>query len=278
MPELPEVETMRRGIACVAGSRISAVERPRCTLRPITLEPGVRTLRRRMVGARIKAVERLGKRVILRLDQDHRLVFEPRMTGLVLLTDPPDPGHLRLRLRLEGGPAPELLFWDRRGLGTVRLYDPDAFAERLGPPRLGPDALEITAEQLRERLGASRRAIKVALLDQAVLAGVGNIYASESLNRAKIHPETACRELRPAQWRRLQGVVREVLEEAIRYEGSTLNDGTYRTALNTDGQYQNAHRVYAREGERCRSCQRGVVRRVVQAQRATFFCPRCQKA
>ena len=275
MPELPEVETMRRGVAAVAASTIAAVEKPRCTRKPITIEPGLRTIRRRLVGRRIEAVERLGKRLILRCEDDWRLVFEPRMTGLLLLTDPPGTEHLRLRL--EGGPGSELLFWDRRGLGTVRLYDAEAFAAELGPPKLGPDALSITAAALETKLARSARAVKVALLDQAVLAGVGNIYASESLNRAKLHPARPCRGLKPADWRRLAEVLREVLAEAIRYEGSTLNDGTYRTALNQDGSYQNAHRVYARAGERCRSCRRGTVERIVQAQRATFFCPRCQK-
>src|SRR4029453_12398022 len=118
----------------------------------------------------------------------------------------------------------------------------------------GPDALSVRADELRERLGRSRRAIKVALLDQRALAGVGNLYASEILHRAKVHPATRCEQLKPAQWQLIHTFLGEVLQEAIRHEGSTLSDGTYRNALNQSGGYQNHHRVYDRAGERCSSC------------------------
>lgn len=282
MPELPEVETMRRGILAVVGRRIAAVERPPSRKRPIVISPPFATLRRRLLGRRIEAVERLGKRVVLRLGDARRLVIEPRMTGLVLLADPPTREHLRLRLALEPaargsrrGPA-ELLFWDRRGLGVVRLVDPAELAERYGRESLGPDALEITVAELRERLGASRRAIKVALLDQKALAGVGNLYASELLHAAGIDPRRRCRALGRAEWERIHAALRQVLEAAIRYEGSTLSDGTYRNALNGEGGYQQHHRVYDRAGRLCSTCRAANVVRIVQAQRSTFYCPACQ--
>lgn len=277
MPELPEVETMRRGIASVAGRRIerAAVIR-RASVRPLTVWPSASALQRRLRGARIEAVERLGKRVILALEGGDRLVFEPRMTGLVLLTDPPTAKHLRARLTLSGKGKAELLFWDRRGLGTLSLYGPDEFAERLGPDRIGPDAWGIPASVLRDRLDASRRAVKVALLDQRALAGVGNIYACEALHVARLAPERPCCSLTRAEWRRLAKALDGVLSEAVRYEGSTLGDGTYRNALNQDGSYQAHHRVYARAGEDCPRCGDAVVVRTVLGQRATFACPRCQ--
>ncbi|MCA8923890.1 MAG: bifunctional DNA-formamidopyrimidine glycosylase/DNA-(apurinic or apyrimidinic site) lyase [Planctomycetes bacterium] len=275
MPELPEVETMRRGILPIVGATIEAAERPRCARKPIAFTPGWRALRGKLSGRQIAKADRLGKRLVLVLDDGGRLVIEPRMTGLLLLADPPTPDHLRLRLRLSGRAPQELLFWDRRGLGTVSWFDPAGYAEL--EARLGPDALTVSSAALRERLGARKRPIKVALLDQALVAGVGNIYAAELLNRAKVHPERGCDSLSPREWTRVAAVMREVLEEAVRYEGSTLGDGTYRTALNQDGSYQSKHRVYGREGERCRSCERGTVARIVQAQRATFFCPRCQR-
>ena len=154
---------------------------------------------------------------------------------------------------------------------------PDEFAEQFGPDRVGPDALDSSAELLRTQLGESRRAIKVALLDQRAVAGIGNLYASEILHLAKIHPEVACNDLPPAAWRRLHEAILVVLEAAILHEGSTLSDGTYRNALNQSGDYQNHHRVYDREGELCLTCQREKIVRLVQAQRSTFFCPRCQK-
>ncbi len=277
MPELPEVETMRRGILGVVGGRVTDAQAVTCGLKPIRIDPRPATLRRRVVGCRIEAVERHGKRVALRLDSHAALVFEPRMTGLILLADPPDTDHLRFCLRLTGVAPRQLLFWDRRGLGAVRLLSPRQFEAELGPAKLGPDALEITADQLRNRLRTSRRAVKVALLDQRAVAGVGNLYASEMLHAAGIHPAKPCQRLTSAEWQRLHAALRHVLSEAVRYEGSTLADGTYRNVLNAPGSYQNHHRVYDRAGEPCSTCGAGPIRRIVQAQRATFFCPSCQR-
>jgi formamidopyrimidine-DNA glycosylase len=275
VPELPEVETMRRGVAGIAGTRILGVERPRCRRKPILIAPRIDVFRRRAVGRQIVAVDRVGKRVVLRLDSGDGIVLEPRMTGLVLLADPPSVEHLRLRIRLDG-PAHELLFWDRRGLGLVRLVDPGEFADLYGERMLGPDALGVSPATLQERLALSRRAIKVALLDQRAIAGIGNLYASEILHRAGVHPQRRCDRIRAAEWERIGAAMHEVLECAIRYEGSTLSDGTYRNALNQNGSYQSQHRVYDRAGERCVTCGEDSVRRIVQAQRSTFFCTHCQ--
>ena len=277
MPELPEVETMRRGITPIVGRRIREVRRPRCRLRPIKIAPRLSDLRRRAMGKRIVAVARAGKRVVVELESSDRIVFEPRMTGRLLLAEPPDREHLRLALELSGRPTRRLLFWSLRGLATVALMSPRQYAEKLGPKQLGPDALEISAQQLQERLRASRRAIKVALMDQRALSGIGNLYASEILHRARLHPETCCDQIRPAGWRRLHASVREVLEEAIALQGSTLSDGTYRNPQNEAGRYRERHRVYQLAGENCLQCGQGAVVRLVQAGRSTFFCPLCQR-
>ena len=276
MPELPEVETMRRGIAGVAGCRIEGVEVPRTGLQPIQLAPALPVLRRRLTGQRIEAVDRLGKRVVLVLDSGQRLIIEPRMTGRVLLDEPPNRSHLRLVLRLSGGSQRQLLFWDVRGLGVVRLLTEEELSSQLGPRKLGPDALEISAEELRRRLSASRRPIKVALMDQQILAGIGNLYASEILHRAGLHPRLGCRRIGRSDWDVLIDSIREVLQEAIAAQGSTLSDGTYRNARNQAGGYQQRHRVYQRTGKPCLGCGRGEILRIVQAQRSTFFCPICQ--
>jgi formamidopyrimidine-DNA glycosylase len=277
MPELPEVETMRRGVAPVVGATITAVERLPCPRKPIAVEPGLAAFRRRAEGTRIERTARAGKRVVLWLDSDSAIVFEPRMTGLLLVDDPPDALYSRLRFQLRGGGASQLVYWDRRGLGSVRLLDARRFEAAFGPAALGPDALEMNAELYRSRLGRSQRAIKVALLDQRAVAGIGNLYASEILHLAGIHPERACRDLAVRHWRALAAAAQDVLETAIRYEGSTLSDGTYRNALNRAGGYQNEHRVYAKAGQQCPRCARGAIQRIVQAQRSTFFCPRCQR-
>jgi formamidopyrimidine-DNA glycosylase len=275
MPELPEVETMRRGIASICGSTIAGAVRLPCRRRPIAIQPRPATLAKRIAGRQIVEVGRLGKRVVLRLDRGDRLIFEPRMTGLVLVADPPTQGHLRFRLDLADGPIPHVWYWDRRGLGSVRLLAEREFAARLGNGALGPDALELSADALRQRLCRSRRPVKVALLDQKVVAGIGNLYASEILHLAGVHPARRCDLLTASQWHAIHTRMREVLELAIQHEGSTLSDGTYRNALNQNGGYQNLHRVYDRAGQPCRRCAKPIVR-IVQAQRATFYCPLCQ--
>ena len=282
MPELPEVETMRRGIRKITGQRIYDVcfperESKRRRLKPIALSPQPKRLRTRLKNRVITSIDRLGKRVALRLDSQDTLVFEPRMTGLLLVNDPPDEEHVRFGIEFADGPIPFVWYWDRRGLGSVRLFSQQQLATVLGPARLGPDALLISADELRQRFSASRRAIKVALLDQKSVAGIGNLYASEILHVAGVHPAKQCNRIPPPHWQRIHAAMQEVLEQAIRYEGSTLSDGTYRNALNKAGRYQNHHRVYNRAGQPCPRCRDVLIRRIVQAQRSTFFCMKCQR-
>jgi formamidopyrimidine-DNA glycosylase len=160
-------------------------------------------------------------------------------------------------------------------LGEVRLYHADEYQERVAS-RIGKDALDASASDLIGQFGKSKTPIKVALLDQKRLAGVGNLYASELLHLAKVHPRKPCRRLKPDQWQAIHRAMHRVLNEAIRFEGSTLSDGTYRNALNQPGEFQTKHRVYDRKGERCLTCRKSAIERIVQAQRATFFCPNCQ--
>jgi formamidopyrimidine-DNA glycosylase len=275
MPELPEVELMRRGIACLAGGTIRGLRKPPSRLQSIEIAPGLGAFRRRTVGRRILSVGRVGKRIVLELDSGARIVIEPRMSGLLTLAAPRDREHLRLVFEVSR-PKSELRFWDQRGLGVVRLVSPPEFETHYGAQKIGPDALDISATVLRARLGTSRREIKVALLDQRALAGIGNIYASETLHRAGIHPRTACNRLRPAQWRKLQAAMGEVLSEALRDQGSTLSDQVYNAPGGGPGRYR--FRVYQRHGQRCLACGRGQIVRIVQAQRSTFFCPACQPA
>jgi formamidopyrimidine-DNA glycosylase len=275
MPELPEVEIMRRGVASVAGCTIRDFRQPPLRVRPIEMSPDPRSLRRRVVGRRITGVGRVGKRVVVELDMGDRIVIEPRMSGLVILADPPDREHLRVVFELSG-PEKQLLFWDQRGLGVVRLVSSAEFNAHYGPEKMGPDALEITAVALRDRLAASARAVKVALLDQRVVAGIGNIYASEVLHGVGIHPAEPCNRLRPRHWIKLHAEIGRVLREAIRYQGSTLRDKTYRIAGGKTGRYR--FRVYQRAGQMCLHCGRSEIVRIVQAQRSPFFCPACQRS
>ena len=278
MPELPEVETMVRGIRPeIKGRVIEQMEYCRCTRKPIQMSPGRRTFQTRVNGATVVDVHRLAKRVVVQLDTEDFIVVEPRMTGLMLIVDPPSIEHRRIcwKLQPKRGRAPSFEFWDRRGLGTVRLLDQSQLEDLKAS--LGCDALTIDVAKWHDQLKKTSRPVKVAMLDQKLVAGIGNLYASEILHRACVSPRRAGRRLTKPQVEKIAAHTREVLQEAIRYEGSTLSDGTYRNALNKDGGYQNEHRVYAKEGEACPSCDNGTVKRIVQAQRSTFYCSRCQK-
>ena len=270
---------MVRGIRPhVEGRTVLALRRCRCACRPISIKPDLRRVAARVRGQKVTRVHRVAKRIVLDFASGDSLAIEPRMTGLMLLADPPDREHLRIEIQFSGqGEHGSVWFWDRRGLGTITLYTADELARTLGPERIGPDALLMTDDEWIERCARTGRPIKVALLDQKLAAGIGNLYASEILHRAALHPDIPANRLRAPQVRRMAECVREVLAEAIRYEGSTLGDETYRNALNRAGRYQERHRVYMREEAACLTCGTGSIQRIVQAQRSTFFCPRCQR-
>ncbi len=276
MPELPEVETMCRGIARIVGRTIQSVSQPVCRYRPIAIKPKLPTIAGKLQGEAVTHVSRLGKRVLIHT-RDWALILQPKMTGLVAIEMPPSPEHVRLQIDFTGLPKLRLQFWDRRGLGTVELLHNQDIQARIIDGRLGPDALAIDATQFSQRLRATRRAVKVALLDQKLVAGVGNLYASEMLHVARIHPELPSAQLSRTKLTRLHAAMQAILLSAIEHEGSTLSDGTYRNALNDPGGYQNYHLVYDRAGLVCATCRTGIIRRIVQAQRSTFYCPRCQR-
>ena len=278
MPELPEVETMVRGVRPQLVNRtIEQTQFCRCTRKPIVVEPSRTTFRRKLHGAQIMAVDRLAKRIVITLTNDRYIVIEPRMTGLLLINAPPTQGHRRIQWHLNPVEhlAPAFEFWDRRGLGTVRLLDTGSMRDL--KCRLGPDPLNMPDAQWVTQLRLTRRPVKNALLDQKIVVGIGNIYASEILHRARVSPEVAADSVSANRVHRIAKYAREILQEAIRAEGSTLGDGTYRNALNQDGSYQNQHRVYQKAGQICSTCRRRQIERIVQAQRSTFFCPACQR-
>ncbi len=274
MPELPEVETMVRGIRtdCV-GRRIERTIYPPCPRKPIKISPNRRLFAQQTEGRMIIDIRRLAKRVVLELDSGNTIVVEPRMTGLMLLADPPTQEHRRVCFVLSNAGCLE--FWDRRGLGTISLLTPELLLAL--ESRLGSDALDLPLPIWTSILSRTVREIKIVLLDQSIVAGIGNLYASEILHEARISPFLAASSLSKPQIRRLMNATNRILHKAIACEGSTLGDGTYRNALNKDGGYQNHHIVYQRADTRCPSCGKATIKRIIQAQRATFFCPRCQR-
>jgi formamidopyrimidine-DNA glycosylase len=273
LPELPEVETVRRSLAPrVVGRRFTAVAVHERRLRT-PLVPAA--LRRALLGRRVDAVARRSKYLLFDLDGDRLLVVHLGMTGRLLRqakTAPRLP-HTHVRLALDDDS--ELRFVDPRRFGMLFVVARDALAAHPRFASLGPEPLSpaFTAAGLQTRAGGAARAIKTALMDAAVVVGVGNIYACEALFRAGIHPTTPTRRLRAARWLRLHAAVQQVLADALAARGTTLND--FRDSDGRGGGFQAQLHVYGREGSACRRCARRV-RRIVQAGRSTFYCPGCQ--
>lgn len=274
MPELPEVETLRRSLAgCLPGRRIVAVQVLNAKLRT-PLHPA--SLRRRLVGQRITRVARRAKYLLVELADAQVLVLHLGMSGRLLRVPRAAPlvPHTHVRLRLDDGH--ELRFRDPRRFGMLFVVSRQALPRHPRFARLGPEPLEadFTPTYLHERARGVRKPVKNFLMDAAVVVGVGNIYASEALHRAAIHPATPAMRLRLVRWQRLQAAVRATLEAAVRQGGTTIAD--FRSADDTAGAFQVQLRVYGRAGEACGRCGRRV-RRSVQAGRSTYYCPGCQR-
>lgn len=277
MPELPEVETVVRGLRDVLPGR--GIVGVRLGKTDFIDNPGA--LGESLPGRRIANVERIGKFIHLKLvpngschpEAPSHLLVHLGMTGRLVVRDAnePAPPHTHVYFELDDGQ--ELRYTDIRRFGRMFLA-PDAKLTELRE-RLGEDALSISAEGFRRRLAGRRTRIKALLLDQTILRGVGNIYADESLWRARVHPARLASTLRPAEIDRLRQMVQRVLGEAIRLRGSSISD-----FVDSDGQpggYQKWHRVYGREGKPCYRCGTKI-RRVIVAGRGSHFCRRCQPA
>jgi formamidopyrimidine-DNA glycosylase len=274
MPELPEVETIRRQLEpALEARRIESVEvlDERWT-RPAPPAELVRTV----VGRRIGAVERRGKYLLLRLEGDRTLAMHLRMTGNLLLDTGEgahDVRHLRAVIRLENGVR--LLFTDVRRFGHAVVLQ-DAEMEDYLAARVGVEPLSerLTAEELC-RLAAGRRApLKSFLLDQLGVAGIGNIYADEALHRARLHPLSPAGSLKPDDCEELRQGIVEALETGLRWGGASMDD--YLDSRGEQGSMQEEFLVHTREGKPCPRCG-AEIRRIVVAGRSTYFCPSCQR-
>ena len=282
MPELPEVETVRRGLVReVVGSRVTHVEvgRERVVRRTSRDE-----LVARLSGATVTEATRRGKYLFLHLDNADRVMVHLRMSGRLLTGRPGEPRpphtHVVLGLREPGGGEAELWFVDPRTFGEVVAYDP--VNEDLVLPeiaRLGPDPLVdgIDVARLRAILRSTSRPVKAALLDQHLVAGIGNIYGDEILHRARVSPIRPARDVNPSQGRRIHAALHTVLNEAVEAGGSTLRDAQYVDTTGSAGRFQERHRVYSRGGEPCLSCARGRVVSAVVGGRTTSWCRSCQR-
>ena len=281
MPELPEVETVVRDLrphlvgATIVGARTSWARTLR-THDPLAFADAV-------AGRTVESVERRAKQLVIGLSGDAALTIHLKMTGqlFVVPADAPDDPYVRLVLELADGR--ELRFRDIRKFGKVGLYGRDPVSGELVAEvggaavfaAIGPEPLadEFTVREFRRRLRRRKGRLKPLLLDQSFVAGIGNIYADESLWRSRLHPLRSASSLRPPDERRLYEAVRAVLSEAIERRGSSIDDYT---APDGDGSMQERLDVYQRTGEACRRCGRPV-RRVVVGARSTHFCSWCQR-
>ncbi len=273
MPELPEAETIVRGLRkSVVGERIRGVRVPH----PDVLRAPVRSFAARARGRHIEGVERRGKNVLLPLEGKRIIAVNLGMTGgLLPFSAPPrggrGPTHPAVRFDFDSGGV--LIYNDPRRFGTVEVLDAEAWTAR--GARMGPEPLEdgFTPEGLHRALRASISPIRSWLLDQRRIAGVGNIYASEALHVAGIHPARRARTLTAPEAERLHRAIRSVLQAAIDLGGTTIRN--YRNADGEPGRYGHRLYVYGREGEPCLTCG-AELRRTVISNRSAYFCPTCQ--
>jgi len=272
MPELPEVETTRRGVApWIEGTRVVAVDLRQPQLRWLVPE----TLARELPGRRVLAAERRAKYLLFRAEGDRTLMLHLGMSGSlrVLQAAAPPGKHDHLDLLLEGGRL--LRFHDPRRFGSADwiagepLHHP--LLRELGPEPLGPG---FSAEYLAAACRGRRIAIKQLIMNGRIVVGVGNIYASEALFRAGIHPLRAAGRIGAPRLAALVTAIREVLEAAIRQGGTTLRDFAWGDGQH--GYFRPELAVYDRAGEPCLRCA-GTIRSIVQGQRSSYYCASCQR-
>ncbi len=270
MPELPEVETIARDLRHdLVGRRIVDVE---VRWERTVATPPAAELKAALVGLQIMGADRRGKFLLFPLSQGRTLLIHLRMTGQLHVVDAAAPldAHTHLVLTLDSGRR--LIFRDMRKFGRVYVTsNPAEVLGELGPEPLNPD---FTSQQLAARLAGRKAPIKSLLLDQRVVAGIGNIYADEILFKAFIDPRRPGRDLLPNDVARLHTATRQVLAQAIFDRGSSLQN--YRRPGGAAGQNQERHQVFRRTGKSCPRCG-ATIERIVIGQRSTHFCPQCQR-
>ncbi len=276
MPELPEVEITRRHlepVVCGAVVAEVAVRRDRA----LRLQPCPEDFTSRLRGRRILAIGRRGKYLLADVGDGLTWLTHLGMSGRMSVAAPGDPeaAHTAVVVTLEGGP--EVRFVDPRTFGHTAVLTPEELAAA-GPARLGPDALDALPRSpaLAARLAGRSAPIKPLLLDQRLLAGLGNIYADEVLYRARLRPDRAAGSLSGGEVAALRRAVRPVLEASLRRGGTSLADLAYLLPDGRAGGYLERLAVYGRAGEPCRRC-RTAVERIVQRGRSAYFCPECQR-
>ncbi len=273
MPELPEVETIRRGLhPLLSGRRILGVRVRERRLR----EPVDRSRMARLRGATVTAIRRRSKYLLVETDSGLTLVVHLGMTGSLWVSRPGRPARPHEHVVLDLDDGRELRFADPRRFGLMKVLRTSSLDRHPRLRGLGPEPLDgdLTGESLFRATRGRRVPVKNFLLDTRSIAGIGNIYACESLYRAGLHPSRAVGRIGRARWDRLAAGLEEVLREAIGAGGTTLRD--FVNAEEEAGYFAIALRVYERAGKPCGRCG-SLIRRIVQSGRSTYYCPRCQR-
>lgn len=272
MPELPEVETVVRDLRPkLVGRRILSVRAGKQALR----RPWSSPWEAKLVNRRVRSVRRRGKWIVVDFEGRRSLVFHLGMTGRLTLAAPGEPMPPHTHLVFELGRDAQMRFNDIRRFGSATLFDrPAALQGFFEQARLGPEPFEMDPDYWRQRLAATARCLKAVLLDQTVVAGVGNIYADESLFEARLHPARVANSITASEATRLQRAIVKVLERAIERRGSSIRN--YVGGSGRRGRYQQEFRVYGRTGAPCPRCDTPI-ERLRLAGRSTHFCPHCQR-
>ncbi len=274
------METVRQGVAAHAVGR--RIERVRVGRERTVRRTSARAVIDGLTGTTITDFGRRGKYLLGTLDSGDMVMIHLRMSGRLLMAaadDPVEP-HTHVIIDFTGAPAAQLRFVDPRTFGEVVVFDPQHVDVELPElARLGVDPIAdgLTRAQLAAMLCGRRRQLKPMLLDQHVIAGIGNIYCDEILHRARLRPDRLAESLTSRQVTTLHASIHRVLRDAIAAGGSTLDDTQYVDVMGNGGSFQLDHRVYNRAGQRCVTCGTATIVRVVSGGRSTCFCPRCQR-
>jgi formamidopyrimidine-DNA glycosylase len=273
MPELPEVETVRRTLAPIVGAQIVAAWDSGKGLHMQRKPP--RKQLRALIGARITALRRHGKYLLVDTSSPLTLLVHLGMTGRLLVVPAHQPRAKHTHLALELADDRSLRFVDARRFGQIAVLERGRERAHAALADLGPDPIVdgIDSAALYARAKLRRTPLKAFVLDQSVLAGVGNIYASEALWRARLRPTTRCNRLTPATAKRLATAIHDTLADALEHNGTSLRD--FVDASGTEGENADYLCVYGRAGEPCLRCKTSI-RRAVHQGRATYYCPTCQ--
>lgn len=266
MPELPEVETIKRELEkAILGKKFKKV----CVHHPaVVREPAVEKFKKGLEGLTIKNILRKAKVLILELSNGKSLVIHLKMTGQLVY--PGDGKTARVSFHLSDGK--NLDFNDRRLFADLRLLDDWHTLKFI--QGLGPEPFDLTLEEFKEMLAHKKTKIKPLLMDQTFISGIGNLYAAEALFRARIHPERPAVSLSDREKELLFKEIKDTLSEAIKYKGSSIDQ--YVQLSGEPGDYVKHHKVYDREGKPCFVC-KTPIRRTALGGRGTYFCPKCQK-